>query len=79
MGKDMSVQIEAACREQHGRLGSVLPPQVCRFCMGCPLGTLVVGVTGGSARGPDPIPDGYVPVVTAWLGKLAATHDDAGR
>jgi hypothetical protein len=33
------------CGTQHNQTGSVLPPQCCFVCQGCPLKALVVGVT----------------------------------
>ena len=36
--------IEAACREQHRKNGSVFPPTYCLACMGCSIGTIVEGI-----------------------------------
>lgn len=62
---DMSAAIRAACATQHKMIGSVLPPQVCPFCMGCPIGAIV-----GSGQTPTPIPASEVASVQTWLDSM---------
>ena len=66
---NMAAELEAGCKRQHGHDGSVFPPQVCRFCMGCPLGTIVMAVSNDQPvqRGPDEIPDENEQEVRDWL------------
>jgi len=78
----MAERIKAVCKKQHDADGSVLPPQVCLFCYGCPIATITAGVTGAKdveawLEGGDPflsraldIPDKNVPEVEAWLNKI---------
>jgi hypothetical protein len=33
------------CRKQYEKDGAVLPPSVCFYCKGCPIKTIVVGVS----------------------------------
>jgi len=70
---DMSKEIEATCRKQHKYDGSVMPPQVCPYCMACPIGTIVVGIAGGGSNriGPAEMPEDAVEEVEAWLSKVA--------
>lgn len=37
--------IENACSEQYQEDGSVFTPKFCLACMGCPIGTIVEGIT----------------------------------
>lgn len=68
---DMSKDISDACRLQHRLTGAVLPPQVCPFCMRCPLGTLFVRINYGVPQdGPRPIPGKEVSAVQRWLDEL---------
>lgn len=79
---NMSERIKEVCRKQYDSGNGVLPPQTCPFCFGCPLATVVAGVTGQKdvaawLEGKDSfpstameIPDKNVPEVEAWLNKI---------
>lgn len=70
MAVDMSQEIAAACKLQHDKTGGVFPPQVCPYCFGCPIATIVAGVSGNNnQRGAIPIPDDNVPKIKTWLAK----------
>lgn len=67
----LAERIKEVCRKSHNRDMGVLPPQVCPYCMGCPLGTIVLGVTGGNPQAePLSISDDKAPPVIEWLDKL---------
>jgi len=66
-------RIKEVCRARYQRDMGVLPPQVCPYCFGCPIATLVAGVSGANyQRGPLPIPEKDQPDILQWLGKLEA-------
>ena len=74
--QDMSERIKSACGYQHDQKGSVFPPQVCGYCMGCPIGTLVIGVSdsvGAAQKGPTKIPQEHVEPVGQWLDSVMAS------
>ncbi len=62
----LASEIKAKCSRVHARTEGVLPPSVCPYCMGCPIGTLVLGVEGKRQGGPLPIPSDSVDEVKAW-------------
>ena len=66
---DMSQEIAQACRKQHEQTGGVFPPQVCPYCMDCPIGTIVAGVTETNQRGAFGIPDDAIQEIRNWLSK----------
>jgi hypothetical protein len=68
---DRSKEIEVACSRQNERGRGVLPPQVCFYCFGCPIATLVAGVTDNNTLSHAlPIPDAHIAEVDAWLERL---------
>lgn len=66
-------RIESVCRK-HNEVGKgVLNPRVCPFCFGCPLATIVVGVSGrNNQTSARPIPEADQPGVNLWLDKIEA-------
>ena len=70
---DLSSRIRDVCGKSHNRAEGVLPPQVCPYCMGCPIGTIVAGVSGGDPmRHAISIPTKHEEAITDWLDKLEA-------
>ena len=63
-------QISKVCHSQYRIKGSVLPPKVCPYCFGCPIASIVAGVSGSSQTGPLPMPDKDIPGVMEWLNKV---------
>lgn len=69
-------RIETVCTKQHHKGRGVFPPQVCVYCYGCPIATLVVGTIAGNP-GPapetaEPIPAAHEAEVIAWLDRIEA-------
>jgi hypothetical protein len=69
----IAIRIREACTRKHKQDGSVFAPQICIWCMGCPIGTIVACLSGLEvpADGPGPIPEEHVAAVTDWLDSLA--------
>lgn len=72
----ISERMSNLCGRQNKAGRGVFPPQVCVYCFGCPIATLVVGTIAGDP-GPapaqaKPIPAGYEAEVTAWLNAIEA-------
>jgi len=63
-------RIKGVCGKQYTRSGSVLPPTVCPYCMGCPLGALFSRLPG-----PAPIPEKHKEEVLGWLSRREAKED----
>lgn len=70
----LAKRIRGVCRARYNRDMGVMPPQVCPYCYGCPIATLVCGVSGRNAqtitREPLPIPEKDQEEVNQWLDKL---------
>lgn len=69
-------RISTVCGKQNKQGRGVFPPQVCVYCYGCPIATLVVGVIAGY-QGPAPVQAAPIPPeheaeVTAWLDRIEA-------
>jgi hypothetical protein len=42
--QETEAMVYTECQDQYHRIGSVLPPQCCFRCQGCPIKTIVEGV-----------------------------------
>ena len=70
---DLSKEISEVCRKHHRAGRGVFPPQVCPYCFGCPLATIVVGCSGNNQqRAALNTPDDHVQEVRDWLGRVEA-------
>lgn len=68
---NIAERISEVCRKSNDAAMGVLPPQVCPFCFGCPIATVVVGVSGHHhITAAQPIPEDKQPEVNAWLDKI---------
>lgn len=64
-------RISEVCGKSNKQGQGVMPPQVCPFCFGCPIATIVVGVTGrNQQREATLVPPDSEEEVSAWLDKL---------
>lgn len=79
--KPIHERIAEVCKKSNDAANGVLPPQVCPYCMQCPLGTIVIGVSGGNAgeREPVPIPEGKQAEVLAWLNRVEKRTEEQSR
>lgn len=74
----LAERIKHVCNVSYAQHNSVLPPTVCPYCMGCPVGTIVVTVAsvaghGGQQNAARPVPDDAAPDVIRWLDNLEIT------
>ncbi len=72
---EIAERIKDVCSKQSKLGKGVMPPQVCPFCFGCPIATIVVGVSGNNGQvAAKPIPQGEVgqKEVNAWLDRVEA-------
>ena len=75
----IATEIAETCKLQYNHIGSVLPPQVCPYCFGCPIATIVVGIGDDPPpqREATPIPADKQPGVREWLTKVEAKYAPA--
>lgn len=66
-------RISKVCHQSNQQGNGVLPPQVCPYCFGCPIATIVAGVSGRNHQTCAlSIPKEHETDIDEWLGKLEA-------
>lgn len=68
---ELSDRIKEVCGKSHNAACGVLPPQICSYCFGCPIATIVVGVAGRNYETEAlPIPKEHEAEVNQWLDRI---------
>ncbi len=66
-------RISDVCHDNNRRGNGVLAPHACLYCFGCPIATLVVGVSGRNYQtGAIPVTGEIKNEINAWLDKIVA-------
>jgi hypothetical protein len=69
-------RISEVCHKMNKAGQGVMNPLVCQYCFGCPIATIVEGVSGDNMRTgrirPREIPEKDQPAINEWLDKVEA-------